>query len=38
MKLDLSDIKSIKEFVKKFKEDFDHLDILINCAGTYEKT
>ena len=33
MKLDLSSLASVKEFVKAFKEKFTHLNYLVHCDG-----
>ena len=42
MKIDLSDLSSVKTFVEEFKNKFEKLDILINNAGVmippYSKT
>jgi len=33
MKLDLSDLESVKEFVSNFQKKFDKVNILLNNAG-----
>ena len=33
MKLDLSSLASVKEFVKTFKEKYTHLNYLVHCDG-----
>lgn len=42
MKLDLASLKSVKSFAEEFKQQFAHLDILLNNAGVmippYQKT
>jgi NAD(P)-dependent dehydrogenase (short-subunit alcohol dehydrogenase family) len=42
MKLDLADLKSIRDFAKEFNKDFEKLDVLLNNAGVmwcpYDKT
>jgi len=38
MKLDLSEIESVFEFVKQFKSKYKQLDILVNNAGFYPDT
>jgi NAD(P)-dependent dehydrogenase (short-subunit alcohol dehydrogenase family) len=42
MKLDLSSLASVKEFVKAFKEKYTHLNYLVHCDGVvfvgFEKT
>lgn len=33
MHIDLSDLKSVRQFATEFKSKYDHLDILVNNAG-----
>ena len=36
MALDLSNLQSVRDFADKIKSKFDHIDILMNNAGTLE--
>ena len=33
MELDLSSLQSIKDFVKRFREEYTHLNYLVHCDG-----